>query len=46
MIRKNVSAAYAAEEGLVGQNGKEKPLVLPPLDPQCRGMPGDRKGDG
>jgi len=31
-------AAYVAEDGLVGHQWKEKPLVLPRLDPQCRGM--------
>jgi len=42
-------AAYVAEDGLVGHQWKEKPLVLPRLDPpmpppQCRGMGAGRKG--
>jgi len=38
-------AAYVAEEGLVGHQW-EKPLVLPRLNSQCKGMSGqgDRKG--
>jgi len=31
-------AAYVAEDGLVGHQWREKPLVLPRLDPQGRGM--------
>jgi len=31
-------AAYVAEVGLVGHQLEEKPLVLPRLDPQYRGM--------
>jgi len=31
-------AAYATEDGLVAPQWKEKSLVLPRLDPQCRGM--------
>jgi len=31
---------YLAEDGLVGHQWKGKPLVLPRLDPQCRGMSG------
>jgi len=37
-------AAYVVEFGLVGHQWKEKPLVLPRLDPQCRGGSGDGKG--
>jgi len=37
-------AAYVAEDGLVGHQWKEKPLVLPRLDPQCRGIPGEWEG--
>jgi len=36
-------AAYVAEDGVVGHQWEEKPLVLPRLDtppPQCRGMSG------
>ena len=47
-------AAYVAEDGLVGHQWKEKPLVLPRLDPQCRagmGVDGEvniliEEGDG
>jgi len=35
-------SAYVAEDGLVGQQWKEKPLVLPRLDPQCRGTFGGK----
>jgi len=38
--------AYVEEDGLVEHQWKEKPLVLPRLDPQCRGMSGGRKGGG
>jgi len=38
--------AYVAEDGLVGNQWKEKPLVLPRLDPQCRGMSGKQEGGG
>jgi len=35
------SAAYVAENGLVGQQWEEKPLVLPRMDPfsvgECQG---------
>jgi len=34
-------AAYVAENSLVGHQWKEKPLVLPRLDSQCRGMSGE-----
>jgi len=37
-------AEYVAEDGLVGHQRKGKPLVLPRLDPQCRGMLGRQKG--
>jgi len=29
-------AAYVPKDGLVGHQWKERPLVLPRLDPQCR----------
>jgi len=31
-------AAYVAEDGLFGHQWKQKPLVLPKLDLQCKGM--------
>jgi len=37
-------AAFVAEDGLVWHQRKEKPLVLPRLDPQCRGMLGGWEG--
>jgi len=30
--------AHIAEDGLAGHQRKEKPLVLPMMDPQCNGM--------
>lgn len=33
-------ALYVAEHGLVEHQWKEKPLVLPRLNPQCSGMSG------
>lgn len=33
-------AAYVTEDVLVGHQWKEKPLVLPSVDPQCREMSG------
>jgi len=40
--------AYVAEDGLVGHQWEEKVLVLPRLDPRCRGMSGEWQdgGDG
>jgi len=38
--------AYVAEDGLVGHQWEEKPLVLPRLDPQCRGISGAGGGCG
>jgi len=32
--------AYVEENGLIGNQWKEKPLVLPRLDPQCKGLLG------
>jgi hypothetical protein len=39
-------AAYVAEDGLVGHQWKERPLVLEGLMPQCRGMPGPGSRSG
>jgi len=44
MDRPIAPAAYVAEDGLDGLQREEKPLVLPTLDPQCRGM--SREGGG
>jgi len=40
--------AYVTEDGLVGHQWKEKPLVLTRLDPlpQCRGIRGRGGGEG
>jgi len=43
MDRPLAPAAYIAEDGLVGHQWEENPLVLPRLNPQCRGMPGKRE---
>jgi len=43
MDRPMAPDAYVAEDGLVGHQRKEKPLVLPRLNPQCRGMSGGRE---
>jgi len=41
---------YVAEDDLVGHQWKEKPLVLPRLDPpivgECRGEGGGKRADG
>jgi len=40
-------AVCVAEDGLVGHQWKEKPLVLPRLDLQCKGMSGaGERGEG
>jgi len=39
-------AAYVAEDGLVGHQWKEKSLVLPRLDTQCKGMSGQGREGG
>jgi len=47
MRRPMTPAAYVAEDGLVGHQWDEKPLVLPMLDPpQCKGMSGQGDGKG
>jgi len=40
MDRPMAPAAHVAEDGLVGHQWEERPLVLPRLGPQCRGMLG------
>jgi len=37
-------AAYVAQDGLVGHQWEEKPLVLPRLDSQCTGLSGGGSG--
>jgi len=44
MDRPMAPATYVAEDGLVGHQWEEKPLVLTRLDPQCRGMSGREAG--
>jgi len=41
MDRPITPGAYVAEDGLVGHQWEEKPLLLPRLDPQCMGMSGE-----
>jgi len=36
--------AYLAEDGLIGHQWKENPLVLPRLDSQFKGMLGELEG--
>jgi len=38
MDKPMASTAYVAEAGPAGYQWKKKPLVLPRLDPQCKGM--------
>jgi len=40
MDRPMAPVVYVAKNGLVEHQWEEKPLVLPGLDPQCRGMSG------
>jgi len=40
MDRTMAPAAYVAEDGLFRYQWEEKPLTLPRLDTQCRGMSG------
>jgi hypothetical protein len=46
MERPMASAAYVAEDGLVGRHWRSGPCAQGCLMPQCRGMPGqeDRSG--
>jgi hypothetical protein len=39
-------AAYVAEDGLVGHQWEERPLVCKDYMPQYRGMPGPGSGSG
>ena len=40
MVGPKSLVVYVVEDGLVGHQGEEGPLVLWDLMPQCRGMPG------
>ena len=47
MVGLMASAAYVTEDGLVGHQWEERPLVLwGGSMAQCRGMPGPRSGSG